>query len=88
MVGHLVAFWSSNLAQELTNFMGGPIQTAEGIGGLGVLTMGYRALNCHHKGCPWIGRHPHGHLRLCGKHHPAVDGPIDADAIKRVTASQ
>jgi hypothetical protein len=89
MVG-LVAFWSSNLAQELTNFMGGPIQTAEGVGGLSILAMGYRLVNCQQTGCRRIGRFAHGHLRLCHRHHPLVpdDGVITATQIDAVTAAQ
>jgi hypothetical protein len=89
MVG-LVAFWSSNLAQELTNFMGGPIQTAEGVGGLSILAMGYRLVNCQQTGCRRIGRFSHGHLRLCHRHHPLVpdNGVITAVQIDAVTAAQ
>jgi hypothetical protein len=86
----LIAFWSSNLAQELTNFMGGPIQTAEGVGGLSILAMGYRLVNCQQTGCKRIGRFSHGHLRLCHRHHPLVpdNGVITSEQIDAVTLAQ
>lgn len=85
----MLAFWSSGFAQEMTNFLGGPIQTAEGISGLGILLAGYRLVNCHQAGCKRIGRFRLGHLRLCHKHHPLVpdDGRITADHVARVAAS-
>lgn len=69
---HLLGFWSSSLAQELTNFMGGPIQTAEGVGGLSILTMAYRKLNCHQHKCWRIGKHEVAGTPFitCAKHHP------------------
>jgi hypothetical protein len=86
----LVGFWSSQLAQELTNFMGGPVQTLEGVGGLSILALGYRLLNCQMTGCRRIGRFSHGHLRLCHRHHPLVpdDGVITREQIDRVTQAQ
>lgn len=31
-----------------------------------------RKNNCHHDGCPWLGRYhiADGHYRVCRKHHP------------------
>jgi hypothetical protein len=85
----VLEFWSSNVAQEVTNFMGGPVQTVEGLSGLGILIAGYRMLNCHQTGCRRLGRFGHGHLRLCHRHHPLVadDGTVTAEDIARVTAS-
>jgi hypothetical protein len=37
---------------------------------------GLRAINCHEKGCPLIGRYPiaDGRFKYCGKHHPDWKG--------------
>lgn len=85
----MIAFWSSHLAQQLTNFLGGPVQTIEGFGGLSILTLAYRHLNCHQHGCFRLGRFPLGHLRLCHKHHPLVPdhGRIGATEIRSADQS-
>lgn len=45
-----------------------------------------RKLNCHQHGCWRIGRFRHGHLVLCGRHHPLVpsDGRITADQVAAI----
>lgn len=83
----MIWFWSSQLAQHLTDFMGGPVQTLEGVGGLSILALAYRHLNCHQHKCWRLGRFPWGHLRLCHRHHPLVpdDGQITAEHITAVS---
>lgn len=78
MVIHL-AFWSSNLAQELTNFMGGPVQTLEGVTGLGVVFAVYRQHKCGH--CWRYGRHAVHVQRDDGtvETHPACKHDLDKD---------
>lgn len=51
-----------------------------------LVVMFYRNIECHHEGCHRIGRFPHGHLRLCHKHHPLVpnDGKITPKQINGV----
>lgn len=46
----------------------------------------YRHLECHQTGCHRFGRFPHGHLKLCARHHPKVpdDGRITAEHIAKV----
>jgi hypothetical protein len=42
--------------------------------------------NCHQKGCMRHGKYAHGHLMLCGRHHPALLGnKVDADHIDAVS---
>ncbi len=49
------------------------------IGGVALL---YRHIECHQEGCRRIGKHPLGHLKLCGHHHPDVpEGGVDAAHI-------
>ena len=38
----------------------------------GGIALTARKHNCHHDGCPWIGRYEiaDGHYRVCRKHHP------------------
>jgi hypothetical protein len=77
-VTHIFAFWgfwSSKFGSELVNFLGGPVQTAEGAGVfVAVITGLYHIIksrNCHQKRCPRIqfGPHPdHGHP-VCKKHY-------------------
>lgn len=45
----------------------------------GILTFAvvhWRSVNCHEKGCPWIGRFhlAGGEYKVCGKHHRGFDG--------------
>lgn len=82
----MATFWSSQLAQEISNFLGGPIQTIEGLSGLGIVIAGYRMINCHQTGCKRFGRFHHGHYRLCAKHHPLVpdDGQITTKHISAI----
>lgn len=51
----MLAFWSSQLAQEVSNFLGGPVQTAEGATVLGGGYALYLKHKCGH--CWRIGRH-------------------------------
>ncbi len=46
----------------------------------------YRHVECHQQGCRRLGRFPHGHLRLCARHHPNVpsDGKITQQHIEAV----
>jgi hypothetical protein len=86
----MLAFWSSQFAQELTNFLGGPVQTAEGLAGLGFVTIAWKCLECHHNhpdNCHKFGRFRHGHLKLCHIHHPLVpnDGLIGKEHIDSIT---
>lgn len=59
MIG-LLAFWSSRLAGDLSNFLGGPVAALEGAGVIGVVSGTTWALYHKHKcGHCWrIGRHP------------------------------
>lgn len=48
-----------------------------GLGGvLGVFLTQWRHVNCHEKGCPWVGRYQiaGGEFRYCGRHHPDWKG--------------
>ena len=47
----------------------------------------YKHLECHQTGCHRLGRYPHGHLKLCARHHPLVpnDGKISDEQIDAVT---
>jgi hypothetical protein len=49
-----------------------------------------RTHNCHHFLCPRMKTYPHGHLRLCKRHHPLVPdhGRITQEHIDAVTAAQ
>lgn len=44
----------------------------------------YHHIECHQSGCHRLGRFPHGHLRLCARHHPLVpnNGRIGAEEIR------
>ncbi len=55
---------------------------------VGAFVTGYKHIECHRDGCHRLGRFPHGHLRLCHVHHPAVpdDGRITDEHIKVVTS--
>jgi hypothetical protein len=46
---------------------------------LGGITAIYRHIECHEEGCRRIGKYPHGHVKLCGKHHPNVSGDSKKD---------
>lgn len=82
----MIGFWSSQAAQAASNFLGGPVQTVEGVGGLGILIAGYRMVNCHQSGCRRFGRFTHAHYRLCARHHPGVpdDGRVTEDHIRQL----
>jgi hypothetical protein len=47
----------------------------------------YKHVECHKNGCHRLGRFPHGHLKLCARHHPLVpdDGRISGEQIDAVT---
>jgi hypothetical protein len=51
---------------------------------LGFIAGVYRHVECHRQGCHRLGRFPHGHLHLCGVHHPKVDGPITQTHINAI----
>lgn len=44
--------------------------------------------NCNHRRCPAMRTYPHGHLKLCKKHHPKVPdhGRITQEHIDEVSA--
>jgi hypothetical protein len=46
----------------------------------------YKHVECHRSGCHRLGRFPHGHLKLCARHHPLVpdDGRIGPEQIEAV----
>jgi len=50
-------------------------------------TAAYKHIECRQSGCHRLGRFPHGHLKLCARHHPHVpnDGKITAAHIDAVT---
>lgn len=45
----------------------------------------YRHLECHEESCHRPGKYIHGHLKLCAKHHPAVNGKNSKQDIEEVT---
>jgi hypothetical protein len=47
----------------------------------------WHLVECHEDGCHRFARHPHGHFRLCGVHHPGVGDDRRAD-IAAVTAAK
>jgi len=53
-------------------------------------TAGYKHIECHQDRCHRLGRFQHGHLKLCGVHHPLVpnDGKISAEQIDAVTKAK
>lgn len=83
-----LAFWSSQLAQELTNFMGGPIQTAEGITGLGFGVAYYRKHKCGH--CWRPGRHTVHVPRADGntETHPSCKWHLDHDHAAKTRSTR
>jgi hypothetical protein len=44
----------------------------------------YRHIECHQGDCHRLGRFTHGHLKLCGRHHPLVNGKVTATDIDAV----
>jgi hypothetical protein len=50
----------------------------------------YKHIECHQSGCHRLGRFPHGHLKLCARHHPLVpdDGKITSEQIDAVTQAK
>lgn len=56
---------------------------------IAVFLTAYHHLECHRGGCHRLGRFPHGHLKLCAKHHPDVpdDGRITAEHVARAARS-
>jgi hypothetical protein len=68
----LATFWGTPSEQGWTNFLGGPVQTLEGISGLTILGIVLRRVNCHADGCWRIGRHhvEGTHFITCRAHHP------------------
>jgi hypothetical protein len=50
----------------------------------------YKHIECHQNGCHRLGRFQHGHLKLCGVHHPLVpdDGKIRAEQIDAVSKAK
>lgn len=74
----VLAFWSSQLAQELTNFMGGPVQTAEGatiLGGVVAVYRKHKCLHCRRWGHPVHVNRPDGHVEV----HRACRVHLDED---------
>jgi hypothetical protein len=57
---------------------------------ISAFTAAYKHVECHQNGCHRLGRFQHGHLKLCGVHHPLVpdDGKIRAEQIDAVTTSK
>jgi hypothetical protein len=51
---------------------------------ISAFTAAYKHVECHRTGCHRLGRFQHGHLKLCGVHHPLVpdDGKIGAEQIR------
>lgn len=82
----MLAFWASHAANDWTSFLGGPVQTLEGVGGLSILGWGFKATRCHHEDCRKRGKFRYGHLLLCEIHHPHVpnSGRITRDRIDQV----
>jgi hypothetical protein len=50
----------------------------------------YKHIECHQEGCHRLGRYPHGHLKLCARHHPLVpnNGKISREEIDAVTKAK
>lgn len=46
-----------------------------------------KLVQCQEQGCRRLGLHPHGHLRLCGVHHPLVpdDGKVTPEHVAETT---
>lgn len=45
----------------------------------------YKHIECQQQGCRRLGVHPHGHLHLCGVHHPKVDGKVTLASIDTIS---
>jgi hypothetical protein len=39
----------------------------------------YKHFECHEEGCHRHGKYPHGHIKLCSKHHPLITGDSKKD---------
>jgi hypothetical protein len=50
----------------------------------------YKHIECHQESCHRLGRYPHGHLKLCARHHPLMpnDGKVTATEIDAVTKAK
>lgn len=82
------AFWSSQFANDITNFLGGPVQTIEGLSGLALFVTLRHHLFCSYHRCLRLARATHQPtgLRLCHRHHPDLPdhGRIAAEHFKPV----